>query len=90
MTHAVVVQVKLDPKSDVDHRHAILNDFVIPQAKALHGFQRGMWMNDGLGTGACLVVFDTEENARSAVGPLTAPGGPEVITCGVYEVEIEA
>lgn len=90
MAHAVVIQVKLDPNSDIEHRHSILNDFVIPQAKALPGFQKGTWMNDGAGTGTCVVVFDTEGNAKSAVTSLTAPGGPPVISTEVYEVEIEA
>ena len=48
MAHAVVIQVEIDPNSDIEHRHAILNDFVIPEAKALPGFQKGTWMNDGL------------------------------------------
>jgi hypothetical protein len=90
MTHAVLVQVKLDPNSDVEHRHGILNDFVIPEAKALPGFQKGTWMNDGAGTGSCIVVFDTEDNAKSAVSPLTPGNGPVVISSGVYEVEMEA
>jgi len=33
MTHAVVIQVRIDSESDIEHRHAILNDFVIPEAK---------------------------------------------------------
>jgi hypothetical protein len=36
--HAVVIQVKLDPNSGFQHRHAILNDSVSPEAKALPGF----------------------------------------------------
>jgi hypothetical protein len=90
MTHAVVVQVRLDPNSDVEHRRAILNDYVIPEAKALPGFRRGTWMNDGAGTGTCMVVFDTEDDARSAITPLTPAAGPAVINSAVYEVEIEA
>jgi hypothetical protein len=43
MTHAVVIQVKVDPNSDIEHRHSILNDFVIPEAKALPGFQCLAW-----------------------------------------------
>jgi hypothetical protein len=89
MTHAVVIRVKLDPNSDIEHRHAILNDFVIPEAKALPGFQRGTWMNDGAGTGTCVVVFDSFDNARSAVGSLTPAQGPPVIESGVQEVEVE-
>ncbi len=90
MTHAVLIQVELSPDSDIEHRHSVLNDLVIPEAKALPGFQKGMWMNDGGGTGTCVVVFDTEEHARSAVAPLTPAGGPAVIRCGVTEVEVEA
>ena len=89
MTHAVVIQVKLDPDSDIVHRHSILNDFVIPQAKALSGFQKGTWMNDGAGTGTCVVMFDTEDDAKLAVTSLTPVGGPAVISCGVYKVEVE-
>jgi hypothetical protein len=89
MAHAVVMQVKLDPNSDIEHRHAILNDIVIPQAKALPGFQKGSWMNDGAGIGTCVIVFDTEDNAKAAVTPMSPSGGPSVINCGVFEVEIE-
>jgi hypothetical protein len=90
MTHAVVIQVKIDPDSDIEHRHSILTDFVIPEARALPGYQKGTWMNDGAGTGTCVVAFDTEDNAKSALSPLTPAVGPPVISSGVYEVEIEA
>ena len=90
MAHAVVIQVEIDPNSDITHRHAILNDFVIPEVKSLPGFQKGTWMNDGVGTGTCVVVFDTEHNAKSAVAPLTPAGGPTVIVSRVHEVEVEA
>lgn len=32
MAHAVVIQVKIDPDSDREHRHSILNDFVVPES----------------------------------------------------------
>ncbi len=89
MTHAVLIQVKLDPSSDIAHRHAILNDFVVPEVKALSGFQRGMWMHDDAGTGTCVVAFDSEANARAAVGALTPVGGPPVLSTTVCRVEIE-
>jgi hypothetical protein len=89
VTHAVLIQVKLDPNSDIEHRHTILNDFVIPEAKALPGFEKGTWMNDGGGTGTCVVMFDCEDNAKSAVTALTPVGGPPVISSAICEVEIE-
>ncbi len=90
MAHAVVIRVKVDPESDVEHRHSILNDYVIPEARALPGFQKGMWMNDGAGTGTCILVFDTEPNAQIAIAPMTRDGGPPVLDVGVHAVEIEA
>ncbi|MGA7835042.1 MAG: hypothetical protein WCA31_07510 [Acidimicrobiales bacterium] len=90
MAYAVVIEVKIDPDSDRKHRHSILNEFVLPQARALSGFERGLWMNDGAGVGTCVVVFDTELHAKNAVNPLTSDGGPQIIACGVHEVEVEA
>lgn len=90
MTYAAVIQVKIGPGSDREHRHSILNNFVIPEARALPGFEKGMWMNDGSGTGTCIVVFDTEEHATAAIVPLTPAGGPQVIRSDVHEIEVEA
>jgi hypothetical protein len=70
-----VIRVQIDANSDTTHRHAILNDAVIPEVKALSGFQAETWMNDGVGTGMCIVVFDNDEHARAAMISLTAPGG---------------
>jgi hypothetical protein len=90
MSHAVVIRVKVDRDSDVEHRHSILKTYVIPEVKALPGFQKGMWMNDGAGTGTCVLVFNSEPNAQSAVAPMTRDGGPHVLDVGVHAVEIEA
>ena len=57
MAYAVVVQVRIEPGSDIEHRHAILNNLVIPQVRALPSFLRGSWLNDGAGTGTCIWVF---------------------------------
>jgi hypothetical protein len=89
MAHTVLIQVELDLNSDFRHRQAILNNYVIPEVKALPGFQKGTWMNDGVGTGTCVVVFDSEDNAKSAVTALTPVGGPPVISSAVCQVEID-
>jgi hypothetical protein len=86
----VVVQVNLDPNSDTAHGHSILNDIVIPEAQALPGIQEGTWMNDGAATVTCVIVFVTADNANAAVAPMTPDAGPPLISCGVFEVEIEA
>lgn len=89
MAHAAVIRVKIDPDSNFKHRHSILNEFVIPEARALPGFENGMWMNDGSGTGTCIIVFDTAEHARAAIAPLTPSGGPPVIGSEIQEVEVQ-
>jgi hypothetical protein len=48
-----------------------------------------MWMNDGTGTGICIVEFDTEQHAEEAVGPLAPPGGPPICACGIVDVDVE-
>jgi hypothetical protein len=90
VAYAAVIQVKIDPASVREHRHSILNDFVIPEARALPGSENGIWMNDGGGTGTCIVVFDTDQHARAAIVPLTPAGGPPVISSDVHEVEVQA
>ena len=90
MSHAVVIRVKVDRDSDIEHRHSILNDYVIPEARALPGFQKDMWMNDGAGTGTCILVFDSVPYAQAAIAPMTRDGGPPVLDVGVHAVEIEA
>ena len=90
MAHAAVVEVSIDPASDVAHRHGILEELVVPELRAMPGFRRGLWMNDGAGTGTCVVVCSTDEAARAVLEVLTREGGPPVIRSGVHEVEIEA
>jgi hypothetical protein len=89
MAHAAVIQVKIDPDSEREHRQAILDEFVLPQTRELPGFEKGIWLNDGAGTGTCVVIFDTESHARNAIDSLTPAGGPPVLARGVHEVEVE-
>jgi hypothetical protein len=89
MSYAVVIQVEIDPVADREHRRAILSDLVLPQTTALLGFEKGIWLNDGGGTGTCVVIFDSEVHARSAIDPLTPAGGPPILASGVHEVELE-
>jgi hypothetical protein len=65
--YAVVVEVSIDPTSDVAHRHGILEEFVIPDVGALPGVVRAVWMNDGGRTGTCVMCARprTQREARS-------------------------
>lgn len=90
MTYAAVVQVKIDPGSDAEHRHSVLTQFVVPAVTALPGFRSGMWLNDGQGTGTCVVRFDTGAQAERALEVLASENGPPVIQAWTCEVELEA
>ena len=89
MVYAAMIKVGIDPDSDRAHRHSILNKFVVPEVRALPGFQKGMWINDGSGIGTCIVVFDTEEHAMGAIVSLTPGGGPQVLSSSIQEVEVQ-
>ena len=88
MTHAVVMQVNLvgDPAEGMK----MLDEVVIPHAKAQPGFQRGTWMHNEAMTGTGVITFDTKEHASAAMEALQPPpGGPTVINCAVFEVARE-
>ena len=90
VAHAVVVQVRIEPDSDAEHRHSILQRYVVPQVSRLPGFQDGLWLSDGEGTGTCVVAFDTEDHARASLPRLTPEGGPQVVHAAICAVEISA
>jgi hypothetical protein len=90
VAHAAVVQVAIDAGSDPAHRQGILDDLVIPEVKSSPGFVRGLWLHDGNGTGTCIVVYESEEEARAGLALLTRPGGPPVTGTGLHEVGAEA
>ena len=89
MSHAVVMQVNLvgDPAEGMK----MLDEIVVPLAKAQPGFERGTWMHNDAMTGTGVIVFDTEEHASAALDALQPPpGGPTVINCAVFEIAREA
>lgn len=90
MSHALVLQVRLQDGGRSEEGLRMLKEEVVPHAKAQPGFQRGTWMNDGE-NGMGIVVFDTEEHAEAAKDELRPPpGGPELISSTVYSVGAEA
>ena len=40
------------------------------------GYRTSTWLNDGAGTGTCVVVFDTAAQAHAGLATLTREGGP--------------
>lgn len=90
MAHAVVIHVKLPDGGRSDEGRRMLDEVVVPNAKSQPGFKRGIWMNNGE-DGRAVVVFDSEEQAQSALNILKPPpGGPTLLSSEVYEVAVEA
>ncbi len=89
MASALVLQVKL--VGTPEEADKMLHEIVVPMAKAQPGFQSGTWCHDGAGHGMGVMVFATAEEAEAAEGVVKPPpGGPEVISSGVWEVSVQA
>jgi hypothetical protein len=91
MSHAVVINVNLPAQGTPEEGLKMLNEIVIPQARAQEGFQSGTWMNDH-GNGMGVVLFDTEEHANAAQKNLKPPVGTPTtfVSSSVYEVGAQA
>ena len=89
MTHAAFVQVEIDPASDIEHRHSILNEFILPELRKLPGFKTALWLNDGHGVGTCIAQFDTNEQATRSLDVLSPSNGPRVVHSGICAVELD-
>lgn len=90
MAHAVVIQVKLPESGRSEEGRRMLEEVVVPNAKAQPGFKSGIWMNNG-DDGRAVIVFGTEEEARAARDQLKPPpGGPTLVSSELYEVGAEA
>lgn len=90
MAYAAFVQVEVDPSSDLEHRQAILNQFVVPELKKMPGFKTAMWLNDGRGVGTCVALFATNDQAMRSLDVLSPSNGPRVILAETCAVEVEA
>ena len=91
MSHAVVINVNLPGEGTPEEGLSMLNELVVPQARAQEGFQSGTWMNDH-GKGLGVVLFDTEEHANAAQNNLRPPVGTATtfVSSSVYEVDARA
>jgi len=86
-----LINVNLPAQGTPEEGLKMLNEIVIPQARAQEGFQSGTWMNDH-GNGMGVVVFDTEEHANAAQKNLRPPAGTPTtfVSSSVYEVVAQA
>jgi hypothetical protein len=70
---------------------AMLDDEVVPRAKAAPGFVRGLWFGDGR-EGEGVLVFDNREHAEEMAAHVSAPeGGPiSIERVRVFNLNAEA
>ncbi len=89
--HAVFVSVRI---SDFEQARQMLESRVVPGVKQAPGFQSGVWLapEGNSGQGNSIVVFDSEDNARTAAERVRAqvPTGVEVLDVQVREVAAQA
>ena len=69
--HAVVVNVTVH---DPDAATAALRDQVVPQVSGTPGFVAGYWLGLEGGRGTSVIVFESEDAARSAAAQAQSPG----------------
>jgi hypothetical protein len=79
--HAVVLNVAV---TDTDVAAAALRDQVVPQVSRTPGFVTGYWVRLDGGRGTAVVVFESEDAARSAAAEAQPPG--DVMTFDSVEV----
>ena len=69
--HAVVLNVTV---TDADAATAALRDQVVPQVSGTPGFVAGYWVRLDGSRGTAVVVFESEDAARSAAAEAQPPG----------------
>jgi hypothetical protein len=79
--HAVVLNVTV---TDADAATAALRDQVVPQVSGTPGFVTGYWIRLDGSRGTAVVVFESEDGARSAAAEARPPG--EFMTFDSVEV----
>jgi hypothetical protein len=87
--HAVVVRVSLsdDDSASVE----VLRDQVVPRVSQAPGFVAGYWVRlEGEKEGTSVMVFESEENARSASDQFQPPQGVTLESMEVGEVVASA
>jgi hypothetical protein len=87
--HAVVVRVSL---SDDDSASLeALREQVVPRVSQAPGFVAGYWVRlEGEKQGSSVIVFDSEDNARSAGDQFQPPEGVTLESLEVGEVVANA
>jgi hypothetical protein len=74
--HGVIVQVSIDENREEEAR-GLLQELVVPRARALAGFSGGTWLRALQGDrGTSVLLFESGEAARAAVEEIRSQGPP--------------
>jgi hypothetical protein len=93
--HGVIVQVKIDTSREDDARK-MLQEVVVPRAKALAGFTGGNWLRSLEGDrGTSVLLFESADAATAAAEEIRTtgppPGAPVTMEAvDAYEVLVSA
>jgi hypothetical protein len=74
--YATVSTVDVDDSTDIEERVRRVNDDVLPGVRSQAGFVAGYWLAPTSGQGMSVVVWDSEDAARTFAG--TRQPGTEV------------
>jgi hypothetical protein len=89
--HALVVRVTIH---NADRTREVLNNQVVPQVSGAPGFKTGYWTwATGGGDGLSMIIFDSEENARTVgdrIRAIAADAPDDVTLDGVEVREVVA
>jgi hypothetical protein len=89
--HAVVVKVELPEGGTIEQGRKVLSEVVIPMVRSQPGFVAGYWLSPPTGTeGLSFVIYDSEQNARSAAENIEPPAPVKLISAEVREVAASA
>jgi hypothetical protein len=71
--YGVIAQVKPDPNEDWP---AVIRDVILPEARRLHGFAGGTWLQalDDDERGTAVMQFVSEDDARAAAERIRSQG----------------
>jgi hypothetical protein len=79
--HAALVTLTITPEQAPAAANALVND-ILPRIRGASGFMAGYWLEPADGEGFSIVLFETEQQAREAVPPLTSWDAPGVNITG--------
>jgi hypothetical protein len=80
--HAALVRLTVDPDQAPAAAEALTNE-ILPRVRAAPGFLAGHWLEPLAGEGFSMVLFETEEQARQAVPPVSSWAAPGIVITGV-------